>query len=209
MTLSASVKPAPKHAGLVTSRNARAMPFEVRTAKNPRPTTLEPEDVARHALRCRGHLATIAHRWGYDGDALDVAIDLAARIVETGSYRRYDPTQSSIDSWLAGAAMNYFRKQGEIRARRERILQENVAPSIRTTYRPAPIDDPDADAARLARFRLRLTPSEAEVFDLALRVGPRTNLIARSLGWGVKRVRESLDRIRSAAGFVSFGGRSA
>jgi len=194
-----------KSKGVVTSRHAREVPFEVRTKKNPRPETLEPEDVARHALRCRGHLSTIARRWGYEGDAIDAAIDLASRVIETGSYRRYDPTKSSIDSWLAGAAMNYFRKAGEVRARRERILRENFVPS---SAPPRPVlfaEEKSGSPEDVARFRRRLTPSEADVFDLSVRVGPRAPEIARALGWAVEEVRGCLRRIRDAAGFVGLG----
>lgn len=194
---------------IVTSPNARAVPFGVRTKRNPRPDRLDPEDVIRHALRCRKHLATIAHWYGHDGDALDVAVDVSARIVETASHLKYDPTRSSVDSWLAGAARNIYRKQAEVKTRHDRILSEWYAkdPTIRDRRTHTSDDQGSSLFAEVSRVRPRLTPSESSVLDVAVRVGPDASRISAALGLDLLFVRECLRGVRAAAGFLGIGGR--
>lgn len=201
---------------ICTSPNARATPFGERILRRPRPANLTPEDVVIHALRCWSHLRHVAMLYGHvEADLsgkMDVALDVAARIVETRTHEKYDPERSSVDSWLAGAARNIFRKRREVASRRAAIMAARVAPQEEARIRAggAPQSDaPGPDEPSLwdisSRVRARVTPTEAEVLDLALRVGPDPARIAHATGWDVPRVREALRGVRAAAGFLGLG----
>jgi len=208
-TVSPKSKPEKRKDLTVISRHARAVSFEERITRNPRPKSLDAEDVIRHALRCRGLLRNVASRFGADETATEIAIDVAARIVEMGSHRKYDPVKSSVDSWLVGAARNIYRKRLEVTARRQRLLSEGYAtdPSIREVRQEAPAEVDGGLFESVGRLRARLTPTEAEVFDLSVRVGPDPSRISASLGIDPRDVREALRGIREAGHRAGIGGR--
>lgn len=135
-----------------------------------------------------------------DGYEADLAIDVASRIVETRSHERYSPALASVDSWIVGAARNIFRKRSEVKARRDRILREKVAPGVQEH---AEQPEPPADRSHLLRdLASRVTPQEAEVIALAARVGPSAERIAAATGMTVRDATRALAAIRSAAYFV-------
>lgn len=207
-TVSPKPRPEKRKDLTVISRHARAVSFEERITRNPRPKSLDAEDMIRHALRCRGLLRNVASRFGATETATEVAIDVAARIVEMGTHRKYDPEKSSVDSWLVGATRNIYRKRCEVTARRQRLLSEGYAtdPSIREA-REEIVGTDGALFETVGRLRARLTPTEAEVFDLSFRVGPDPDRISVSLGIDPRDVREALRGIRDAGRRYGIGGR--
>lgn len=193
---------------ICTSPNARATPFGERTLRRARPAKISPEDVVMYALQTAGNLRQVARFYGETSAAMDVALDVAARIVETRSHEKYDPAKASVDSWLAGAARNIFRKRREVAARRLKILAivqvTKVAEFGHRTRDEGRLDEPGLwDLSR--RVRDRVTPTEAEVMDLALRVGPDPDRIAHATGWDPSDVRDALRGVRAAAGFLGLG----
>lgn len=143
--------------GVVLSSRARVVSFEERTAHNPRPKSLNAEQVVALAMENGRKLSAFASKhFGVTVSAIDAALDVAARVIETDAHTRYARQMSevrvsyvpkvidgrsrlvrketegasvstgSFASFLMGVYRNMLRSSLRINARRERILREGV-----------------------------------------------------------------------------------
>lgn len=140
-------------------------------------------------------------------DATEIAIDVVARIVEVAAHLRYNPTLASVDSFVVGFARMWFRKQIEVRGRRDRILREGLATQPRRaagTFVDASIAS-DQSNESMATIRSRLTPMEARLLDLLVRLGRfDADQAAAALGTDPSHARDLMAGVRKAARFAGF-----
>lgn len=140
-------------------------------------------------------------------DATEIAIDVVARIVEVNAHARYNPELASVDSFIVGFARMWFRKQVEVRGRRERIIREGMAkqpPRTTGTFVHGAIDQEQSDQT-LAAIRSRLTPMEGRLLNLLVRQGRfDADHVASALGTDPTHARSLMAGVRKAAQFLGY-----
>jgi len=140
-------------------------------------------------------------------DATEIAIDVVARIVEVAAHLRYNPTLASVDSFIVGFARMWFRKQIEVRGRRDRILREGVAKQPTRavgTFADAAVQQ-EQSTESMAAIRAKLTPMEARLLDLLVRTGKfDADQAAAALGTDPVYARTLMAGVRRAARFIGF-----
>lgn len=200
------------------NRTVKQVGFTTDEIKNPRPHKLTPEFAVARAIKYAPLILSIAvsNRACYTGasktsaasqfgPAVEVAIDLVARMIEVGAHLRYDPRVASVDSWIVGFARMTFRKSEQDAAKR-RARTSGGDPSAARSIDKDRINEEDR-AARLKAFVRRLTPVQAEVFALISRVGPSATRISSATGMSPGDVAGVLRGIRGEAAFIGLAGK--
>lgn len=201
------------------NRAVKQVGFTTDETKNPRPHKLTPEFAVARAIKYAPLILSIAvsNRACYTGasktsaasqfgPAVEVAIDLVARMIEVGAHLRYDPKVASVDSWIVGFARMTFRKAEQDAAKRRARTSGGDPSVVRSADKGLEIDKEDR-AARLRAFVRRLTPVQAEVFALISRVGPSAARISAATGMSPGDVAGALRGIRGEAAFIGLAGK--
>lgn len=200
------------------NRTVKQVGFTTDEIKNPRPHKLTPEFAVARAIKYAPLILSIAvsNRAFYTGasktsaasqfgPAVEVAIDLVARMIEVGAHLRYDPKAASVDSWIVGFARMTFRKAEQDAAKRRSRTSGGDPSAARSTDKDL-INEEDR-AARLKAFVRRLTPLQADVFALIPRVGSSSARISAATGMSPGDVAGVLRGIRAEAAFIGLSGK--